>query len=155
MDKQSAKEYIHLLLDYQFDLFFIHPWGNNHVEFLFVKTAVEIEKHDLKDWFIKISKASILNQKTQITDKSRRPKTYIDFDFILFMAHWTRWPEFFVLIDEIKVLPEDTWRSNPLVKSSEAIAEALSDEWEGEYIYECFNGLLDADQPLWVRNKFS
>lgn len=144
MDSDSAQDYFEILLDYQYDLLFERQWGVNHTEFIFIQTAKVIQAHDnIRKSFFTKTENTLLSGYLIDSNTKTRPKDYIPDDFIWFLAHLTRWHEFVLICDKIKSSPFDKWSSNPLVKSSDVLADALSDNWEDRDFYEVFSGNAD------------
>ena len=150
MELEATKEYIKQLLDYQYDLLYVRDWGDNHAEFLFKQTTrVIIENELVKSWIIKLVEHTLFNFNKIDTGPSTkiRPDRFVPIEFIGYLVHKTRWPEFSKLADKIENSDADTWKTNLITKSSQMLKEALSDTWEDREFYEEFTGKND-----WIRN---
>jgi len=141
MDPSTARDYFEALLDYAFDLTYVRSLGENHVEFLYVQCARVAETYSpIRPKLLEDMEQSLMRQYTVENDAVKRPDGLIPSEFIWFLAHHTRWPEFEEMAERISTLPEDVWRSNPLRRSSVALREALSDDWEDSEFYSSFSG---------------
>jgi hypothetical protein len=136
MEPQAAREYVELLLDYQFDMLWSKPWGLNHAEFLFARTASVLQAHpELQDWFMGLVRATAPMAGGLGSATLSRPAGYVVPEFILYLAHVTRWPVFAELAGRLEGTPEDLWRSNLATRWSVALREALTDHWEDREFY--------------------
>jgi hypothetical protein len=141
MDPSAARDYFESLLDYAFDLTYVRSLGENHVEFLYVQCARVVENYSsIKPKLLKDMEHSLVCQYAVENDAKKRPDGFIPAEFIWFLAHRTRWPEFEAMAGRISDLPEDVWRSNPLRRSSLTLREALSNDWEDSDFYSSFSG---------------
>jgi len=138
MHPDSAKQYVELMLDFQFDLLYGKEcWGVNHAEFLFVRAASVISEHaPLREWILSKIEQSLLVD--QYSTEEQRPPGFVPWDFVCFLAHQTRWSEFIEMAQVIKESPADVWPGNPLVRTSTELQNALSDQWEDQEFYETF-----------------
>jgi len=141
MESEAAKSYISTLLDYQYDLLYLNnSWGENHAEFLFAQVSRVLVAHpEIKGWFLSKVETTLFNFNGVVNDKSR-PKDFIPSEYIWFVAHLTRWPEFEELAKELESSNSDAWSSNPLIKSSEVLRQSLKNDWEERDFYEAFVG---------------
>ena len=141
MDPTAARDYVDALLDYAFDLTHVRGLGENHVEFLYVQCARMAEEFPgIRSSLLDAIERSLVARCTIGGDTRTRPDGFIQFEFVVFLAHRTRWPEFEGIAERISVLPQDFWRSNPLRRSSVALREALSNNWEDADFYSSFSG---------------
>ena len=140
MDIGATKEYISQLLDYQYDLLYVKDWGNNHAEFLFNQTTgVLIENEETKPWILSLIKETLFGFNKIDSTTNTRPSHFVPIEFIGYLAHKTRWPEFSKLAENLENTDADLWRTNLVSKSSQMLREALSDSWEDKQFYEEFN----------------
>ena len=141
MESEEVKLYIASLLNYQFDLLYVqNKWGENHAEFLFIQTSQVLFNHsELKPWFLKKVESTLQNFNLPVTGKVR-PEEFVPVEYIGYLAHQTRGPEFEVLAKKLENSESDVWGSNPLVKSSETLRRSLSNDWEEKDFYETFTG---------------
>jgi hypothetical protein len=136
MESEAAKQYVEALLDYQFDLLWCQQFGVNHAEFLFAQTLGAISKHpELRAWFIQLVQRHIESRTVVDGNMTKRPKGFVDREFILYVVHSTRWPEFSALASQISRAPEDTIPDNPVLRWSSEISDALSDVWPDREFY--------------------
>jgi hypothetical protein len=141
MESEEAKLYIASLLNYQFDLLYAqNNWGENHAEFLFIQTSRVLLSHsEIKQWFLQKIELT-LNNFIQPVTGNVRPEEFVPLEYILFLAHQTKWPEFEDIAKKLENSKADIWVSNPLVKSSETLRKSLSEDWEEKEFYETFMG---------------
>lgn len=142
MDTQARKAYVKMLLDYQFDMLFTRQWGVNHAEFLFVQAWEILEEcAEIRPWFMGMIEHTLLLGGVFQSGITKRPDRFVPDDFIWFLAHASRWPEFNALAERLRKEPRDVWASNPLYRSSEVIVAALQDDWEDKEFYRAFADL--------------
>jgi hypothetical protein len=136
MESEAAKQYVDALLDYQFDLLWCRQFGVNHAEFIFAQTVDAISKHpELRTWFIQLVQRHIESRTVVDGSMTKRPKGFVDREFILYVVHSTRWPEFSALASQISRAPTDVMPDNPALRWSSEISGALSDVWPDREFY--------------------
>ncbi|RZU47956.1 hypothetical protein EV700_0925 [Fluviicoccus keumensis] len=139
MNAETRKGYLEILLDYQFDMLFVRNMGVNHAEFLFVEAWKSLEEcPEIRPWFMEMMERTLLGGVVQ-SGITKRPEGFAPDDFIWFLAHASRWPEFHVLAARLSKDPGDVWITNPLHRSSEMILAALKDDWEDRDFYQTFS----------------
>ena len=141
MDQSVARDYFEALLDYAFDLTYVRNLGENHVEFLYVQCARVAESYDsVRTMLLADIEMCLVRQYTVENGTKSRPAGLVPSEFIWFLAHRTKWPEFEEIAERISALPEDVWRSNPLRRSSVELRAALSVNWEDSDFYSSLSG---------------
>lgn len=142
MDTEYTQAYVDMLLDYQFDVLYTRNcWGVNHAEFIFVRTLVFLDVHpELRSWLMGQIESTLFRN-SELDNFVKRPAGFVPEDFIYFLVHATRWPEFETLAERLSKDPIDVWRNNPYKRSSVLLREALQDDWEDRDFYERFGGV--------------
>ena len=105
MEFNAGKKYIHLLLNHIFDILFVHNYGVNHAEHVFICIlSLLTENAKLKKWFLDLAKKNLITDEKDLTKLQNRPEWFIDPDLIFFIAHATKWSEFELMAKERKSL---------------------------------------------------
>lgn len=113
-------------------LFSIGDYGVNHVEFLFldVKRLLEEHSHVKKYFFNKLMENVGEDNCLQVM-----PSGYIDSDLLCYLAHATRWKEFYDFAtyrkNFIGEYPKNRWSED----IADDILKALQDNWEDAEFY--------------------
>ena len=137
MASSAAKEYIGVLLDYQFDLLWRRGgFGVNHAEFLFTYVASIIRtREDLRDWFIRLVESNVFNEPSVDGGTLSRPPDYVTPEFILYFAHTSRWPEFKSIAERVFGTSADVSPFNSCYLWSSELSDALTDDWKDKEFY--------------------
>jgi len=140
MHPDAARDYVEVLLDYQFDLLWRRGcWGVNHAEFLFVQTAkILLQYPTLRDWFIDLTEKHILLRRMVGENEAVRPGGFVPHEFIFYFVHVSRWPEFRELSNKLKGTAADPWPDNPVITWSSSLDQALGDNWADREFYASF-----------------
>jgi len=142
VDTEATISLVNVVLDYQYDMLWARnsPWGVNHAEFLFVEAARLITSDPgLREWTISSVEYSIRQGYEANGGATPRPKGFLPHEFVMFLVHYTRWPEFSSLAIRLRGSPVDIWRSNPCHTWSQQLDAALQDDWEDREFYASFN----------------
>ena len=136
MHPDGAKDYVEVLLDYQFDLLWKRGFGNNHAEFLFAQASAIICRYpELREWLVSQIRSNVFGSYRIDGNTLLRPAGYIPHEFIFYFAHVTRWPELGNIANEVRGSSSDELLDNPFNKWSTKLAEALTDDWEDRDFY--------------------
>ena len=123
---------INTLLNIINQLFAVGDYGVNHIEFLFIGVRNLLEEDEVvrKIFFDELMKSineSLSSDHDLVAD--------IDSDLLCYLAHTTRWPEFYEFVErrqEVIISRKKIRYSKDL---SEAIQEALQLHWEDVEFY--------------------
>ena len=141
MTDDAAKKYVEVLLDYQYDLLFNKQYGVNHAEFLFAETARELVQYpQVRAWFFGLAENCMIEGLPDQGAVAVRPASFVPDEFLFYLAHRTRWPEFFSIAERMRDRPEDLWLTNRSSRWSDLIGSALRDDWIDRDFYEEFDG---------------
>lgn len=140
MDDKFAKLYVMTLLDYVYDLLHVKNFGVNHAECLFLQIwNVLSTQPKIKTWFLECVCKSIKSADMSFLGTENRPDWFVDGDLICFIAHISKWEEFSEIANQRK---QHLLTSGAILGSndiSDAIIEALKDDWEDQDFYEYFS----------------
>jgi|GEM_PF-1351131 len=140
MKNEEESVYLNVLLDQVFDILFVKQRGVNDAEVIFVKILELLEENErLKCWFLHCVRECALSDEIDATAFTERPPNFIDPDLVLFMAHATRWKEFFSIAQERKASLFTIKRFNREIDYSELLLSSLSDDWDDADFYRFFN----------------
>lgn len=140
MKSSEALKYINVLLNHAFDLLYLHDYGVNHAEHIFIEILYVVNKTPS-------IKSDILDQiEISLSDKYKfpqspenRPEWFVPEEFMEFIAHALRWDELKQLAVKRKyrLYGNDTeFRSTDV---SDIILAALNDDWEDKEMYHTFD----------------
>jgi hypothetical protein len=141
MELNEGKRYLNVLLDHVFDLLYVHCFGVNHAEHVFVQIwkLLANENDNLKSWFFEQVRKNLLCDDKDVTKIKVRPEGFIDDDLICFLAHATKWDEFKDIAEERASKLNELKTLNDTHDISIRLLEALKDEWEDRDFYYSFD----------------
>lgn len=113
-------------------LFAVGDYGVNHIEFLFVGVRNLLEEDEVvrKIFFDELMKSineSLSSDHDLVAD--------IDSDLLCYLAHTTRWPEFYEFVKRRQEIVSSRKKIRYSKDLSEAIQEALQLHWEDVEFY--------------------
>lgn len=113
-------------------LFAVGDYGVNHIEFLFIGVRNLLEEDEVvrKIFFDELMKSineSLSSDYDLVAD--------IDSDLLCYLAHTTRWPEFYEFVKRRQEIVSSRKKIRYSKDLSEAIQEALQLHWEDVEFY--------------------
>lgn len=113
-------------------LFAVGDYGVNHIEFLFIGVRNLLEEDEVvrKIFFDELMKSineSLSSDHDLVAD--------IDSDLLCYLAHTTRWPEFYEFVKRRQEIVSSRKKIRYSKDLSEAIQEALQLHWEDVEFY--------------------
>ena len=113
-------------------LFAVGDYGVNHIEFLFIGVRNLLEEDEVvrKIFFDELMKSineSLSSDHDLVAD--------IDSDLLCYLAHTTRWPEFYEFVERRQEVITSRKKIRYSKDLSEAIQEALQLHWEDVEFY--------------------
>ena len=113
-------------------LFAVGDYGVNHIEFLFIGVRNLLEEDEVvrKIFFDELMKSineSLSSDHDLVAD--------IDSDLLCYLAHTTRWPEFYEFVERRQEVISSRKKIRYSKDLSEAIQEALQLHWEDVEFY--------------------
>jgi hypothetical protein len=113
-------------------LFAVGDYGVNHIEFLFIGVRNLLEEDEVvrKIFFDELMKSineSLSSDHDLVAD--------IDSDLLCYLAHTTRWPEFYEFVNRRQEIVSSRKKIRYSKDLSEAIQEALQLHWEDVEFY--------------------
>ena len=123
---------INTLLNIINQLFAVGDYGVNHIEFLFIGVRNLLEEDEVvrKIFFDELMKSineSLSSDHDLVAD--------IDSDLLCYLAHTTRWPEFYEFVERRQEVITSRKKIRYSKDLSEAIQEALQLHWEDVEFY--------------------
>lgn len=123
---------LNTLLNVINQLFAVGDYGVNHIEFLFVGVRNLLEEDEVvrKIFFDELMKSineSLSSDHDLVAD--------IDSDLLCYLAHTTRWPEFYEFVKRRQEIVSSRKKIRYSKDLSEAIQEALQLHWEDVEFY--------------------
>lgn len=123
---------LNTLLNVINQLFAVCDYGVNHIEFLFVGVRNLLEEDEVvrKIFFDELMKSineSLSSDHDLVAD--------IDSDLLCYLAHTTRWPEFYEFVKRRQEIVSSRKKIRYSKDLSEAIQEALQLHWEDVEFY--------------------
>ncbi|KAF0567427.1 hypothetical protein FQV37_2224 [Psychrobacter nivimaris] len=123
---------LNTLLNVINQLFAVGDYGVNHIEFLFIGVRNLLEEDEVvrKIFFDELMKSineSLSSDHDLVAD--------IDSDLLCYLAHTTRWPEFYEFVKRRQEIVSSRKKIRYSKDLSEAIQEALQLHWEDVEFY--------------------
>ena len=123
---------LNTLLNVINQLFAVGDYGVNHIEFLFIGVRNLLEEDEVvrKIFFDELMKSineSLSSDHGLVAD--------IDSDLLCYLAHTTRWPEFYEFVKRRQEVVSSRKKIRYSKDLSEAIQEALQLHWEDVEFY--------------------
>ena len=123
---------INTLLNVINQVFAVGDYGVNHIVFLFigVRNLLEEDEAVRKIFFNRLMKSTngLLNSDHELAAD-------IDSDLLCYLAHTTRWPEFYEFVERRQEVITSRKKIRYSKDLSEAIHEALQPHWEDVEFY--------------------
>ena len=113
-------------------LFAVGDYGVNHIEFLFigVRNLLEEEQVVRKIFFDELMKST-----TGLLSSDYDLVAEIDSDLLCYLAHTTRWPEFYEFVEHRQQVINSQKKIRCVKDLSDVIQEALQPNWEDADFY--------------------
>ena len=116
-------------------LFAVGDYGVNHIEFLFigVRNLLEEDKEVRKAFFSELAKS--INGSDDSYKSHDDLITDLDSDLLCYLAHTTRWPEFYEFVEYRQQFINSHKKVRYVKDLSDVIQEALQPNWEDADFY--------------------